>query len=389
MFRGLRIGTVIAAAALCMTAPTANAAAKASAQGVVDLPTAIKAWKVKPKKDETTQSMEKRVRKDLNTLFSSDRKKLEEDGAHWKLLSYLHEMPWDRLPEKWRAWYLETMPNPRLTEEQRAAFIERIKNKPTYKMTPKEVDVYLAYAQKEYPNIRDRVVHFARRNIGQPYKIYLLGEFPNEIYDDQPLYILGCSDCVVFAEHNYAMALSSDWKQFFATLQKIRYKNGEIGMTTRNHYTEADWDKNNSWLVQDVTKDLGATTVTKYTEKIDRAAFFAKFGIGQDFKPEVLHDEYIPADAVPSVLDKLKDGDFVNVVRGQGEGVWVGHVGLIGHDKDGKVMFIHSTPPTVKEQPIMGYVEENLKKNPKRLRDGKAVFLGFKFLRLKEDAKPK
>jgi hypothetical protein len=370
--------------ALCVSGVMSAAPKPARRVGMVDVPTAVAAWKVKLKKKETTATMEMRVRKDIIKLLNADLKTMDPDASYWRLLSYLRALPWESVTPVWRAWYFENQPNLRMTDEQHAAYLDVVKKKQIYQMTPKELDAYLGFAQKEVPDLRARVVHFARKNLGQPYKIYLLGEFPQEVYDDGPLFTLGKSDCVVFSEHSYAMALSRNWKEFFANLQHIRYKDGQIGMTTRNHYTEADWDKNNSWLVEDVTEKLGATTTTKYTEKIDRADFFSKLGIGQGIPVEMLHDSYIPASAVPSVLDKLQDGDFVNVARGQGDGVWIGHTGLIGHGKNGEVHFIHSTPPKVKEQPIMEYVNDNVKKNVKRAKKGEAVFLGFKFLRLRD-----
>jgi hypothetical protein len=48
-------------------------------------------------------------------------------------------------------------------------------------------------------------------------------------------------------------------------------------------------------------------------------------------------------------------------------------------------MFIHSTPPKVVEQPLMQYVETNVTKNKERAKKGQALFLGFKFLRLKAE----
>jgi len=74
------------------------------------------------------------------------------------------------------------------------------------------------------PDLRKRIATIGRRNIGQPYKLNLLGEFPYELHDTLPMYSLSASDCLVFAEHTYAMALSSSWEEFFWTLQRIRYK---------------------------------------------------------------------------------------------------------------------------------------------------------------------
>ncbi|MGB9692785.1 MAG: N-acetylmuramoyl-L-alanine amidase-like domain-containing protein, partial [Candidatus Sumerlaeaceae bacterium] len=350
----------------------------------VSVEIAKRAWSAKPHAKETTRTFEQRLRKEIRELALKPVNKLE-DPEKWKLLAYLHDIPWKKLPQSWQTWYLETMPNPRLTAEQTSASLERVAQKRFWEITPKELDVYLGWAKQNVPELRQRVVHYARKRVGQPYEMYLLGEFPFEIYDPQPLFELSKSDCVVFCEHTYAMALSSNWKEFFATLQKIRYKNGEIGMLTRNHYTEADWNKNNSWLVKDVTRELGGSKVAHFTEKIDREKFFSRFGIGQGIPVQILQDDYIPAEAIPEIVGKLRDGDFVNVVRGIGADVWVGHTGLIAHNEKGEVTLIHSTPPKVVEVPLLRYVEENVKKNAERAKKNHAQFLGMKFLRLRAE----
>ena len=344
-------------------------------------------WNMKPKAKETTSALHARARTEIRKLMANgDPDQLKKNAEHWRLLTYLHDYPWKKLPTRWQAWYLQEMPNPRLTDEQSSSALTKLEKTPIYKMEPKELDLYLGNLCKTQPSLRERVVHIARKNLGQPYDMYLLGEFPYEIHDDQPLFDLNHGDCVVFSEHTYAMALSCNWTAFFANLQKLRYKNGEIGLVTRNHFTEADWIVNNRWLLTDMTTKLDATTVTHYTEKIDRSAFFAKFGIGQGIPVQTLEDEYIPADAIASVAGKLKDGDFVNIVRGVGDGgVWVGHVGLIAHGKDGEVHFIHSTSPKSVEVPLLKYVNDNIKKNVERRRKGDAEFKGMKFLTLNED----
>lgn len=353
-------------------------------KSVFDAKAAAQIWNIKPGKDETTATMERRVEKMLRRMIK-DSNKLDYDTSYWRLLAFLREVPLDKMSESRRNWYFEKMPNPRLTEEQREYILNRLKTKPLFKMTPKEVDLYIAYMQKEEPDLRKRVIRLARQNLGQPYDIYLLGEFPYEIHDADPMFNLEKGDCVVFSEHMYAMALGHDWTSFFTWLQRIRYKDGVPGMTSRNHFTEADWNINNQWLVKDVTEDLGATTVTQYRERIDRARFFSNFGIGQEFPVQILHDSYIPAEAIESAGKNLQDGDFINIVRGVGEGVWVGHVGLVAHNDKGEPTIIHSTEPKAKEQTIQDYVESNLKLNKERREKGRAEFKGMKFLRLRAD----
>ena len=120
--------------------------------------------------------------------------------------------------------------------------------KPLYQFNEAETGRYITYLQTAEPDLRKRIVHLARKNIGQPYRLNLLGEFPYQLHDALPMFSLEQSDCVVFSEHTYAMALSHSWEEFFWMLQRIRYKDGVIGVTSRNHYTEVDWNVNNTWL---------------------------------------------------------------------------------------------------------------------------------------------
>ncbi len=298
--------------------------------------------------------------------------------------------------------------------------LKKQKSKPIYQFSPSELDLYLGYLQSVEPDLRKRVQHLARKCLGQPYQIFLLGEFPYEIYDPDPLFSLEKGDCVIFSEHIYAMALSYDWKSFFAMLQRIRYKNGEIGLASRNHYTEFDWDVNNSWLVEDMTEQLAASQTAYETTVVDRGKFLSRWGLGQTIPVDTVTWSYIPFQLLPQIINKLQPGDFVNIVRGYETNKWVGHVGLITVSEDGTVNFLHSTNPKVKEQPLMElfntaekyngdrrlYNEkvrlENQKiiahnkklreknngiKSPKekRLQRTRAYFYGFKFLRLRED----
>lgn len=264
--------------------------------------------------------------------------------------------------------------------------IAELEAKPLHKFSEAEVDVYLRYLQETTPELADRIVHLGRKNIGQPYEIYLLGEFPFETYDPQPLYCLDRSDCVVFSEHTYAMALSHDWPSFFTMLQRIRYKNGQIGVATRNHYTEADWDVNNSWLVRDVTEQLGGADCVRFTTTFDTAKFLQeRYKLATDIAPRRVEVAFIPWEKTLEVIDQIQPGTFVNVMRGRNGGYWAGHTGLITRSEDGTVNFLHSTPPSVTELPLAEYIHNCVAANEKKKEEGKALFFGFKFLQLQDD----
>src|SRR4051812_12010759 len=151
--------------------------------------------------------------------------------------------------------------------------LEVVLQKQIYQMTPVEAGRYVAYIHQAEPDLRKRIAAIGRKNIGQPYTLNLLGEFPYEIHDDLPMFSLDHSDCVVFAEHTYAMALSQSWEEFFWMLQRIRYRDGVIGVATRNHYTEMDWNVANGWLVSDISAQLAGVNGPSYSMTVDRARF--------------------------------------------------------------------------------------------------------------------
>ncbi len=249
--------------------------------------------------------------------------------------------------------------------------LEVLKKTPLYEFRENEVDLYLRALKKRIPDPRARLVHLARKNLGQRYEIFCLGEYPFETYDPDPLYTLDRSDCVTFTEQMYSMALNDSWKGFFETLMHIRYKDGEIGVATRNHYTEADWNPNNVWLFTDMTEKLGGKT-DPFTMNVDRARMLEKqFGIDVEIPKEKFVTSYLPVSSLEEVYPKLEEGDIVEVVKGKGSGRWVGHVGLFVRGPKGEPHFLHSSAPRVKEESLPGYAARM-----------KGKVYGFKFLRL-------
>ncbi|HEX8521927.1 MAG TPA: N-acetylmuramoyl-L-alanine amidase-like domain-containing protein [Tepidisphaeraceae bacterium] len=269
----------------------------------------------------------------------------------------------------------EAPESPVVTPLKRTRSMKILEKAPLYGFSEIEVDRYIKKLHADEPDMTKRLLHLARKNIGQPYEIYLLGEFPYETYDPDPMYCLSKSDCVTFVEHTYAMALSSDWASFFKTLQRLRYKDGKVGMLTRNHESVADWDPNNAWLFENITNSLGDGKLSvPLTLNWAPSKFFKQFGIGDELPDVHVVDVYIPKANIPSILKQLKEGDVVHIVRGDSKEQYVGHFGLVAFGPNGEVNMIHSAEPAVREQGLMDYIE----KNPKTL--------GMKFLRPKSDA---
>ncbi len=247
---------------------------------------------------------------------------------------------------------------------------------PLHSFSERELDAYLNWLAEQPMSLTERVEFLARKSVGQPYRLHLLGEFPFELIDPDPMYCLSASDCVTFVEQTYAMALASDWESFFTTLQRLRYKDGEVGMLARNHFVEADWNVNNAWLFEDVTGRIGSSDVRTMELTIDRTAFFEQKrpGLGEGLPKQQWKDVFIPRDAIPRVLTLLRTGDVVEFVRGDGSSPYVGHMGLVACTSDGGVELIHSATPVVRSEPLLDYVA------------GRGSVHGVKVLRAREGA---
>ncbi len=265
--------------------------------------------------------------------------------------------------------------------------MEDVLKKQVYQMTPQEVNLYVGHMQQSEPDLRKRIAAIGRRNIGQPYVLNLLGEYPYQLHDTLPLFSLEQSDCVVFAEHTYAMALSRSWEEFFWMLQRIRYKDGVIGVATRNHYTEVDWNANNNWLVSDISALVGGDGVLHYELKVDRARFLrTRHQTPSALPVQVSREAYVGKDQLAPVLPQLREGDLVNVVSTRDGAFWVSHVGLVVIGPDGQRNFLNSAEPAVREESFDAFfqrTDEREQRNAKEGRNGQKL-AGFKFLRLND-----
>lgn len=281
-----------------------------------------------------------------------------------------------------------TQPVPASKPAAGPAPMETLLDKQVFQMTPHEVHRYIADVQQAEPDLRKRIAAIGRKNIGQPYKLHLLGEYPFELHDSLPMFSLENSDCVVFAEHTYAMAMSKSWEEFFWMLQRIRYKDGVIGVASRNHYTEVDWNLNNNWLVTDISLDLGGPSSPSYELIVDRAKFLkTRHQTERNIPVQNSREYFLPTERVRELAAQLQDGDFVNVVSTRNGDYWVSHVGLVVTGPDGERRFLHSSEPQVREESFDAFIARAHEREERNAREGKngQKLAGFKFLRLNDN----
>jgi len=244
-------------------------------------------------------------------------------------------------------------------------------------MNETEINLFLKEI-KTLPFIQ-RLEKVSEKAIGTTYFLGPLGEGENSPHDKNPLIDLKRVDCVTFCEQSIALAMSNDYPTLIKNLQKIRYKNGDIRIEKRNHYFMADWAINNSWLIRDITSEIGGKMARPLTRTISHEKFFANSiykGIISEEPDRNLTISYIPKSSLINVEKSLQSGDIGVFIQDM-EGIFASHTGLMIRKSNGELVFRNATSRPPKKVVDMPYPElvNYLKSAPKNM--------GMAFLRIK------
>jgi 3D (Asp-Asp-Asp) domain-containing protein len=236
--------------------------------------------------------------------------------------------------------------------------------KATYQMVWKELEAAMRNVAAAVSNLDHRMMFFSELAKGTPYVIFCLGEGPEGTYDKDPLLDIARVDCMTFCEQSLSMAISKDYQEFFQNLQRIRYRDGIIGMKTRNHYTIADWLPNNGWLLEDATEIIGGELCRPMTKTVDRAKDLAAMGctdVHDVAPPQTITVKYIPKESLYQVEENLRGGEIVSLIQKK-EGIFSSHMGLIAKDRQGETIFRHAsrTAGEVVDEPYQKLVDRLL-----------------------------
>lgn len=109
--------------------------------------------------------------------------------------------------------------------------------------------------------------------LGQPYVLGALGEGADSRYDQFPRYRTDGFDCETYVTTVLALAFSQNKDEFTQRLRQIRYQNDQTDYLKRNHFTDLDWNLNNSkkGFVKDITlsfKDKEGKPVAKIAKAL-------------------------------------------------------------------------------------------------------------------------
>jgi len=214
-------------------------------------------------------------------------------------------------------------------------------NKKIYHMTKWEVDSILTVKSAENLTVTERMNFYSQLFMGMPYGLTCVGDGPYALYDTKPQLTFDTTNCMVFCEDVLALSISDSYENFFNNLQQIRYKDGVVGMKTRNHYTMADWLPENSWLLHDVVKEVAGDKAKTLTRTISHKKFFQKKGI-TDMRyvkeDRTITVNYIPFDGLMDVKEKFNDGDVLALLFRNLDNIFSAHMLMCYNTPNGKVI---------------------------------------------------
>ena len=208
-------------------------------------------------------------------------------------------------------------------------------------MSHAEIDSMLRVNADKDMTITDRINLYSEMFLEIPYSWTATGDGPYALLETYPLVNFQETNCMVYCEHVLALSISDSWDNFFNNLQQIRYKDGLIGMKTRNHYTMADWMPENNWILDDVSAKVGGEYTASMTRTISHENFFR--GKGMDDLRYIKLDrsitvEYVPMEHMADVKPRIKDGDIVAILYANQDNVFSAHMLMIV-EKEGELYF--------------------------------------------------
>ena len=212
-------------------------------------------------------------------------------------------------------------------------------------MTHQQIDGLLTETSEKKMTVTERMKYYSEFFLGTPYSFTCVGDGEDALYEPYPLVNFDSTNCMAFCEHVLALAISDSWDNFFDNLQQIRYKDGLIGMRTRNHYTMGDWLPENSWLLDDVSKKVGGDRTKEVTRTISHTNFFRGKGLS-DLRyvkaDRQMTIDYIPLDDLKNIKQNLRSGDIGALLFANKSDIFSAHMWMV-FEKNGDLIIREST----------------------------------------------
>ncbi len=258
-------------------------------------------------------------------------------------------------------------------------------HKPFYQMTHREIgQVVYDFSQKDL-TVSEKINRLSEYFLGTDYDLHCTGDGPYALLEAWPLVNFKQTNCMAFCEHVLALSVSDSWDHFFDNLQQIRYRDGLIGMKTRNHYTMADWLPQNNWLLEDVTLKVGGNYARPVTRTISHRNFFKSKGMTdmRDVLPDrTMTIHYVPLADLDKIKANIRAGDILSLIIAGHNDIFSAHMLMIAEKNGEKIIREASNSKmTTFDTPYDEWVQQKEKMTGR--------YLGLAFMRVKDSLNTK
>lgn len=249
-----------------------------------------------------------------------------------------------------------------------------------YQMSNQEIDSLITVVAQKSMTVTEKMNFFSQFFLGTDYSFTCVGDGKDAILETYPLVNFKQTNCMALCEHVLALSISDNWDNFFNNLQQIRYKQGMIGMRTRNHYTMADWLPENRWLLEDVSDKIGGSGSQKVTRTISHIKFFKNKGISDlrhVIKDRKITINYIPSVDLNKIKDKLQTGDIGAILYANKTDIFSAHMFMIAESENKLIIREASTSK-------MSTFDTNYEKWTEKIK-GSNRYIGITIMRVREE----
>ncbi|HXG66770.1 MAG TPA: N-acetylmuramoyl-L-alanine amidase-like domain-containing protein [Blastocatellia bacterium] len=176
--------------------------------------------------------------------------------------------------------------------------------------------------------LEKRIEYISAQFLGLPYVVNPLGGGP----DEPEIFTVSLSgfDCVTYIETALALALARDWKDFPGLLRSIRYENGQVDWSCRNHYM-VDWAENNQ----------AAGFIVNVTEGEETVIRTRTLGLVSGLPQKTVTIRCFPKRKLARIANRIETGDLILFVSTRRK-LDVFHTGLLVRDDD-RILLRHAT----------------------------------------------
>jgi len=247
-------------------------------------------------------------------------------------------------------------------------------------MSTQQIDALIKETSTKSSTVTEKMTFFSKYFLDTPYEFTCVGDGKYALYEPYPLVNFETTNCMAYCEHVLALAISDSWDNFFNNLQHIRYKDGLIGMRTRNHYTMGDWLPENDWLLEDVTRKVGESHTKTVTRTISHTKFFQGKEISDlrhvksDYEMTI---DYIPKGAMQDIVGNLRNGDIGALIFANKTDIFSAHMWMV-MEVDDQLIIRESTTRgmTTFDTPYKSWAERISKSER---------YVGISIMRVRED----